>query len=180
MKKGFTLIELLVVVLIIGILSAVALPQYQKAVRKAKFVELRLHAKTIADAQKLYYMANGTWAASLDELDIEVPLQRDKYSYFNGPRDYGIGYEWVVLVAHRPGTVPAQQAVMQSSSYEAGIIYLLDPINKGGSETTNKALFNQDSGTGGNRTWRITKRTTCSFYGGRMAGTAAGGLCLLD
>ncbi len=71
-NNGFTLIELLVVVLIIGILSAVALPQYQKTVLKAKTVQGLVSLKAIEKAQEEYFLANGHYTTDLEELSIQV------------------------------------------------------------------------------------------------------------
>ncbi len=69
-KQAFTLIELLVVVLIIGILAAVALPQYQVAVGKARVMRVLPLMRSILNAQDAYYLANGTYTDDAADLDV--------------------------------------------------------------------------------------------------------------
>ena len=69
-KKGFTLIELLVVVLIIGILAAMAMPAYFKAVERARAAETDTMIGTVVNAQARYKMKTGNFATKWTSLDV--------------------------------------------------------------------------------------------------------------
>ncbi len=71
-RKGFTLIELLVVVLIIGILAAMGIPQYFKAVERSRVSEATNIFSNIKNAQERFYSRKLNYTNNWDDVDITV------------------------------------------------------------------------------------------------------------
>ena len=88
-KQAFTLIELLVVVLIIGILAAVAVPQYQVSVAKTRAMRLMSLMRAIVNAQQEYHLANGTYTDDFDALSVEMPAGYTTCGTLNNGNYYG-------------------------------------------------------------------------------------------
>ena len=86
-NAGFTLIELLVVIIIVGILSAIALPTFLDQAGKARESEAKTNLGALNRGQQAYRLENGEFASSISDLDVGI--QDDIYSYSLGNKNSG-------------------------------------------------------------------------------------------
>ena len=127
-KTGVTFIELLVVVLIIGILSSVALPQYRKAVLKARATEGITLLRAIDRAEDVYFMANGEYTLDWEALDLELPKfncssQMSYCQFYSAGNDFvweitfGSTTNYTLYCSAETTNVPAIQICASFGSY---------------------------------------------------------------
>ena len=73
-ESGFTLVELAVVVVIIGILAAFAVPKFLNSVERSKAAESFNYLSTVQTAQERYHARQGSYAAAMGDLDVDLPV----------------------------------------------------------------------------------------------------------
>ena len=99
-NKAFTLIELLVVVLIIGILTAIAVPNYKKAVWKTRATEIHTILSNLIKAQKIYYQEHGNYANTFDQLDISYLADKNEMTEIGNYLAFG---DWGIYLSPTSG-----------------------------------------------------------------------------
>ena len=77
---GFSLMEVMIVVVIIGILAALAYPNLEKYLKRARQTEAKTNLSAIYTAQKIYFTLHQSYAEDINELDLSL-VQGDLYTF---------------------------------------------------------------------------------------------------
>ena len=77
---GFSLMEVMIVVVIIGILAALAYPNLEKYLKRARQTEAKTNLSAIYTAQKIYFTLHQSYAEDINELDLSL-VQGDPYTF---------------------------------------------------------------------------------------------------
>ncbi len=145
-KKGFSLIELMIVVAIIGVLVAVAIPNFQKFMARAKQTEAKNNLGATYGAQKSFHGEWNTYHASFGVIGFS-PEGNMKYFIKTGASKNDtklpIGHPWnTKSVADNTGVTDARGEQVDSKAYCAS------SVNQNSCTTTGSAVTPKGTGTG--------------------------------
>ena len=138
-KKGFTLIELLVVVLIIGILAAMAMPQYFKAVERSRMTEADTLLGSISQAQRRKFLQRNSFTTNYKGLDVSPKDSNGSTYYTKGTNGNGFVVTLSTETGFQTGKVTATRVANGSSSGNLQYRYSLERFYQGDNVQCNGA-----------------------------------------
>ena len=130
-KNGFTLIELLVVILIIGILTSVAIPQYQKAIERSRATQAVTLLKTVAEALEVYYLTNGDYNTDFSKLNVDMASWTGNSKWFESVslRDTHSNANWSLQLLDAPEAAGVYVGRLSGPYRGTGFVYYLSRPN---------------------------------------------------
>jgi prepilin-type N-terminal cleavage/methylation domain-containing protein len=124
--EGFTLIELLVVIIIIGVLSAIALPSFLNQAAKARAAEAKSNVGSMNRAQQAYFIEHEQFTTNVPDLVINLDMITNNFSYSASP-----GTDGITAAITNFGTSQHNDI----KSYAGGVFYLVGATTAGATTT---------------------------------------------
>ncbi|MFN6559760.1 MAG: type IV pilin-like G/H family protein [Nostoc sp. ChiSLP01] len=146
-NEGFTLIELLVVIIIIGILSAIALPSFLNQANKGKQSEAKQYAGSMNRAQQAYFLENGEFSTGLDSLGMGIRSQTENYKYVVSGNTTGVANNGTSLKSPLKSYVGVVNLSTQSGTSEATTLAILCESNAVGVGTNQSPAYSNTEPT---------------------------------